>query len=177
MADKSSTSTRPDDSISSEKASKIHARRRKQLAARFFTYGVMAFATLVGVIFCVSWAMGYRFDLINGVSQVALLQFNSYPTGATVEVNDTRVSGRTPNRTNVETGSLSVLITRQGYRDWSKTVNALPSSVRWLDYVRLLPLEITNESIHKFSKFDDILSSLTTRSSNYWNGIRTRAMC
>lgn len=159
MADKSSTSTRSDDSISSEKASKIHARRRKQLAARFFTYGVMAVATLVGVIFCVSWAMGYRFDLINGVSQVALLQFNSYPTGATVEVNDKRVSGRTPNRSNVETGNLSVLITRQGYRDWSKTVNALPSSVRWLDYVRLVPREITTESIHTFSKVDDILSS------------------
>ena len=73
--------------------------RRRQIALRSFTYGLMTLATLVGVIVCVAWAMGYRFDLQSGqVSQVALLQFNSFPTGASVDINNSRLDSRTPTR-------------------------------------------------------------------------------
>ena len=134
--------------------------RRRQVAIRFFTYGVMTIATIVGAIICIAWAMGYRFDLKSGqLSQVALLQFNTFPTGAVVDINGNRLSTRTPTRSNIPTGEVTVDMSRQGYRSWSKTVTALPSSVRWLDYVRLVPQNIHTESIHTFTDVDDMLAS------------------
>lgn len=134
-------------------------RQPKRLAARFFTYGAMAVATIVGVIICIGWAMGYRFDLQKGLSQVALLQFNTFPTGANVDVNDERLTSRTPTRSNVKTGQTVVSMSLSGYRNWSKTVTALPSTVRWLDYVRLVPNNVNTESIHTFSGIDDLVQS------------------
>ena len=104
--------------------------QRKQVAIRFFTYGVMAIATVVGVIVCIGWAMGYRFDLMSGqLSQVALLQFNTFPTGAVVDINGASLSTRTPTRSNIKTGQTKVSMSLTGYRGWSKTVSALPSSL------------------------------------------------
>ena len=134
-------------------------KRRKRVAMRFFTYGAMAVATVIGVIICIGWAMGYRFDLQNGLSQVALLQFNTFPTGASVDVNDERLTARTPTRSNVKTGETTVRMSRSGYRDWRKTVAALPSTVRWLDYVRLVPQNVRTESVHTFAAVDDMLES------------------
>ena len=94
-------------------------RQPKRLAARFFTYGAMAVATIVGVIICIGWAMGYRFDLQKGLSQVALLQFNTFPTGANVDVNDERLTSRTPTRSNVKTGQTVVSMSLSVYRNWS----------------------------------------------------------
>ena len=134
-------------------------KRRKRVAMRFFTYGAMAVATVIGVIICIGWAMGYRFDLQNGLSQVALLQFNTFPTGASVDVNDERLTARTPTRSNVKTGETTVRMSRSGYRDWRKTVAALPSTVRWLDYVRLVPQNVRTESVHTFASVDGMLQS------------------
>lgn len=132
----------------------------KQIAIRFFTYGVMALATVVGVIICIGWAMGYRFDFKSGqLSQVALLQFNTFPTGASVDVNHARLSTRTPTRANIPTGQTTVSMSLQGYRSWSKTVSALPSSVRWLDYVRLVPRNVKTDSVHTFTNVDDMVAS------------------
>lgn len=134
--------------------------RRKEIAVRFFTYGVMTLATIVGVVVCVGWAMGYRFDLVSGqLSQVALLQFNSYPTGASVDINGVRLSARTPTRSNIKTGETKVSMSLKDYRTWTKTVSALPSSVRWLDYVRLVPQNIKTESVKTFARVDQMLSS------------------
>ena len=134
-------------------------RQPRRLAVRFFTYGVMAVATVIGVVICIGWAMGYRFDLQKGLSQVALLQFNTFPTGASVDINGERLSTRTPTRSNIETGETTIKMSRRGYRDWQKTVTALPSTVRWLDYVRLVPNNVRTESIRTFSEVDDMLSS------------------
>ena len=146
-----------------DKTNTMTTKRRKQVAMRFFTYGAMAVATIIGVVICIGWAMGYRFDLQNGLSQVALLQFNTFPTGASVDVNDERLTARTPTRSNVKTGETTVRMSRSGYRDWRKTVAALPSTVRWLDYVRLVPQNVRTESVHTFASVDGMLQSSDRR--------------
>lgn len=137
-----------------------HTPRAKEIAIRFFTYGLMTLATIVGVVICVGWAMGYRFDLGSGqLSQVALLQFGSYPSGATVDVNGARVASTTPTRLNIRTGETTVKMSLQGYRSWNKTVSALPSSVRWLDYVRFVPNNVKTESIKTLPSVDQMIAS------------------
>lgn len=158
MADQ--TTTKTTDSKTKINKQAPSTRNRRAVAMRFFTYGAMTIATIIGVIICISWAMGYRFDLRSGqLSQVALLQFNTFPTGAVVDVNGTRLTARTPTRSNIKTGETKVQMSLQGYRNWSKTVSALPSSVRWLDYVRLLPQNIQTDSVKTFATVDDILQT------------------
>ena len=106
MANKTDASTNDQPKTTRHRPSTM---RRKAVTTRFFTYGAMTIATIIGVAFCIAWAMGYRFDLRSGqISQVALLQFNSFPTGAYVDVNGHRIQARTPSRENVETGEVTV---------------------------------------------------------------------
>ncbi|MCG5079675.1 PEGA domain-containing protein, partial [Candidatus Saccharibacteria bacterium] len=100
----------------------------------------------------------YRFDLMSGqLSQVALLQFNTFPTGAVVDINGASLSTRTPTRSNIKTGQTKVSMSLTGYRGWSNTVSALPSSVRWLDYARLVPQNVKTESVKTFTNVVDML--------------------
>lgn len=134
--------------------------RRQQIAIRFFTYGMMALFALLGVAFCLAWAMGFRIDLNDGkLTQVALLQFNSFPTGATVDINGQSLSSKTPTRANVKSGETSVIMSKEGYRSWRKTVNMLPSSVVWLNYARLIPNSITTDTTRSFAGLSEIFES------------------
>ncbi|MCL2037642.1 PEGA domain-containing protein [Candidatus Saccharibacteria bacterium] len=134
--------------------------RKQQIAIRSFTYGVMSLAVLVGAAFSLAWAMGFRFDFESRqVSQVTLLQLGSFPTGADIDINDRRLSSRTPARTNIKSGQVTVNMSRDGYRPWSKTVEALPSTVRWLTYARLVPENVQTESIKNFDQVDQMIAS------------------
>lgn len=146
--------------LSMQPVAKPSTMRRGKIVARAVTYTLMAVATIAGVAVCIAWAMGYRFNIQNGeFSQVGLLQFNSYPTGATVEVNGETILQRTPTRTNIKTGQTTVKISLNGYRSWQKTVSVLPSSVRWLDYARLIPNNVRTSSVHTYSSVADMVAS------------------
>ncbi len=144
--------------------------RRQQLAIRSFTYGVMTLLAVLGVLFCLAWAMGFRFDWNGGkLTQVGLLQFNSFPTGASIDVNGERVSSGTPSRLNVKTGATTVVMSKKGYRTWHKTVNINPSEVVWLDYARLIPASITTDTVKNFSDVEEMRES----PDKHWILLRT----
>ena len=148
--------------------------RRQQIALRSFTYGMMTIAVAIGAAFTLALAMGFRFDFRSGqISQVALLQFNSFPTGASIDINGKRLSSNTPTRTNIQSGKTTATMSLSGYRTWSKTVDMSPSSVRWLNYARLIPDNVTSESIKNFSGVGQMMASpdqhwliLTTGANN-----------
>lgn len=129
------------------------AARRKSIALRSFTYGMMTITVAFGVLICFAWAMGFRFDLNSGkISQVALLQFNSFPSGANIEIDGKLLSDKTLTRANLKSGKIDVKMWKNGYRDWQKTIYAPPSSVFWLNYARLIPNNIATDEIATFSQ-------------------------
>jgi hypothetical protein len=134
--------------------------RGQQIAIRFFTYGMMTLLAVAGVVFCLAYAMGFRIDWNDGkLTQVALLQFNSFPTGATVDINGQVLSAKTPTRSNVKTGETTVIMSKEGYRSWRKTVNMLPSGVVWLNYARLVPNSITTDTTKSFAAVAEMRES------------------
>lgn len=144
--------------------------RRQQLAIRSFTYGAMTLMAVLGVLLSLAWAMGFRFDFDGGkLTQVALIQFDSFPTGATVKINGVPLSGKTTTRENVPAGENSIEISKIGYRVWQKTVNLDPSEVLWLDYIRLIPNSITTDQVKTFSGIQEMLES----PNQHWLLIRT----
>lgn len=144
--------------------------RRQQLAIRSFTYGAMTLAAVFGVLISLAWAMGFRFDFNGGkLTQVALIQFDSFPSGATVRINGVPISSKTATRANVQSGKNSVEISKVGYRTWQKTVSLAPSEVLWLDYIRLIPNSITTDQIKTFPSISEMLES----PDQHWLLIRT----
>jgi hypothetical protein len=137
-----------------------HGSKRKKIAIRFFSYGVMTLATIVISFICILLILGYQFDLQKGtVAQGGLLQFRSFPSGATIKLDGKNLSFKTPGKYNVDTGKHSVMMTRQGYREWSKDFSVKAGELRWLNYVRFVPNSITTTPIRQFENLTASLPS------------------
>lgn len=144
--------------------------RRQQIAIRSFTYGAMTLAAVFGVLISLAWAMGFRFDFNGGkLTQVALIQFDSFPSGATVKINSASIASKTATRANVRSGENTIEIAKIGYRTWQKTVSLKPSEVLWLDYIRLIPNSITTNQVKTFPNISEMLES----PNQHWLLIRT----
>ena len=134
--------------------------RRRQIIQRSFIYGVMTVSIVLAVVACLLLVLGYRFDRNNGrVEQTALLQFDSFPSGAQVGIDEKWQGFKTPNKKAVSGGEHTVAIERDGYRQWAKSVNTKAGTVVWFNYARLVPNSITTETVKTFSKLTDIKAS------------------
>lgn len=132
----------------------ISPRRRKLVL--FFTYGVMTAAVAVISAICVLLVLGYRFDFDDRtVEQGGLLQFRSLPESARISVNGQELNFVTPGKRNVDVGTHEVRMYREGYRDWAKTVTVKAGELRWLNYARLIPKDVTTTNVHEFATLAD----------------------
>jgi PEGA domain len=114
--------------------------KRTELIKRIAVYSGMTALVLLIVSGLVFIILGYRFDADNGrVEQGALLQFNTMPTGATVEIDGKAISAKTTTKSSVLAGSHSFLMWKDGYENWQKTLDVKAGTLTWLDYARLIP--------------------------------------
>lgn len=121
---------------------------KKEIAIRFFSYGVLTVAVLVLSAIGILTVLGYQFDPnSNSLEQTALIQFRSAPSGASVKVDGKQLSGNTATRTNVQTGSHTALVSLSGYRDWQTTFNVEGGTVLWLNYSLLIPTNLQTKSV------------------------------
>lgn len=134
--------------------------KQKELIKRIVVYVIMILAIGLIVAFVVFTIMGYRFDSGNGqIEQYALLQFSSTPSGATVTVDGTAVSSKTPNKFAVSAGKHDVKMSLSGYETWSKTINIKSGTLEWLNYALLVPNKLTVEPIASYESLDVSLAS------------------
>ena len=113
-------------------------KKRTQLA---FIYFLMVLSVVSIVVVLILITQGYRFNHFDGkLEQGGLVQFNSRPTGATVSVDGMALANRTASKITLSAGPHEVMISREGYTTWKKTVNVKPGSVLWLNYAQLLPV-------------------------------------
>ena len=133
-----------------------HFNTRRRFALRIVSYVFMTLAVIVGVFGMTAWIMGYRLDLQKQeVSQVALLQMGSWPSGARIYLNGDLQSFNTPGRHEMGDGKTSVRYSLNGYRDWTNEVALRPAEIRWLNYARLVPNEIKTESVFDLGTVHD----------------------
>lgn len=133
--------------------------KRKRTIALIISYVVMTLAVVSLSIICILLVLGYRFDLTSQsvVERGALLQFNSSPGDATITLDGKELSARTPTKQNVDVGQHQALMTKQGYRPWSKQFTLRAGEVRWLNYARLVPTTISSSVVKSYSSLADEL--------------------
>lgn len=120
----------------------------------------MTVAVVIISIVCILLALGYRFNFTsNSVEQGALLQFDSFPNGAQITLNGTVLSFKTAGKTEVTTGTQTVIFERDGYRNWTKRFSVKAGEVRWLSYARLVPTTVRTSTVKEFDGLADELPS------------------
>lgn len=123
---------------------------KKQLAFRRLIISVITtVAVLIIVTVSILFMLGYRLDSSNRLEQGALLQLNSVPDAATVSI-DGKTAGQTANKQTVLAGVHTVKMSKQGYQDWSRTLDFEAGTLTWLDYTRLVPNDRPVQSVSKF---------------------------
>ena len=131
---------------------------KKQLLAQrmiTFTATVLSVAVIVtGTLFLL---LGYRLDGADGqLEQGALVQFNSRPSGAQVTIDGVETGSQTATKRSLLAGEHSFMMSKDGYRPWTRTLKLEAGTLTWLDYIRLVPMELAKQTLQSFKNVADV---------------------
>lgn len=132
--------------------------KKKSPFNRIVVYASMTSVVVFAVTLITMSMLGFRFNG-SDLAQNAFLQFSSSPSGATVTVDGKIVGSRTPNKYQLSAGTHEVVMWRDGYEKWSKTVELSPGTLTWLNYALLVPKDLTVESVANYESLFMTLAS------------------
>ena len=131
---------------------------RAQAVRLIIVYTAMTLVVLVSLTILLLFIQGYRFNAADrSLEQGGLVQFESKPSGATVTFDNRVLSRKTATRLSATSGSHTVVINRDGYRPWQKTITVDPGTVHWLNYVMLVPDELEPTTEFTYQQIDQSL--------------------
>lgn len=129
----------------------------KEVRRLILIYSLMTLTVGLLVAVLVFIMLGYRF---NGeqhrIIQTGLVQFNSTPEDAIVEIDRKRLSNRTPTKSVVAPGVHEFAMWQQGYETWWKELSINAGTITWLDYARLVPKDRPVEVVREFESLADL---------------------
>lgn len=117
----------------------------------FIGYVLIAVAVVLGARILVYQAYGFGLGKNGAIIQNGLLFFSSQPNPANIYVNGQPESVTTNTRLLLPAGIYHVKLTRNGYRDWQRTVELDGGSVQHFDYPLLIPSSLTVKKIQNFT--------------------------
>jgi len=126
-------------------------------------YVFMALVIFVVVSLITFNMLGYRIDK-GHIKQTAFLQYNTTPSGATVTVDGKPVSSKTPNKSQIEAGKHEIIMWRDGYKSWKKSVDIKAGTLTWLNYAILVPNKLPVEQV---LSYDSLYFSLASPNGKY----------
>lgn len=134
--------------------------KRKVILQRTAVYGLMSIAVAVLVTALVLIMLGYQFNRADGrIEQGGLVQFESRPTGASVSIDGTIYGSQTNTKATLAAGGHFIKMERDGYKPWQKSIDVIPGSVLWLNYARLIPVELKPTHVAEFTTVTSSASS------------------
>jgi hypothetical protein len=114
-------------------------------------YVLIGIAIVIGTIVLLYQAYGFGLGKGGTVIQNGLLFFSSQPHPANIYVNGTRKSVKTNTRLSLPAGIYNVVLQRDGYRDWQRTINLEGGSVEHVDYPFLIPKTLTSKKTQSYA--------------------------
>lgn len=125
--------------------------KKQLLIQRSIVVAVMFISIVVIVTGTILFILGYRLDGIDGrLEQNALVQFDSRPNGAAVNIDGAPSGVQTAGKRSVMAGERTFRMTRDGYRPWQRTLTLQPGTLTWLDYARLVPNNVQTQSVRTY---------------------------
>jgi len=136
------------------------ARENVLLIVGYFLIGI---AVLIGTFVLVYQAYGFGFSKNGQVVQSGLVFFASKPNPAKIYLNGTLNNNQTNSRIVLEENIYNVVLKRQGYRDWKRTIEVDGGSVRHYDYPFLFPSKLQTNNLHAISGAPSIITQSPDR--------------
>jgi len=138
--------------------------KRKELAARILTYGLMTVTVVTLVAVSLFYTLGYRFDSKDHKLELSgLVQFVTSPSNAVVEIDGARHDQATPTKETLMAGSHEFVMWKEGYETWRKTLNIDAGTLTWLNYTRLVPKKRQVETVVTMPTLAQTLASPNNR--------------
>ncbi|NLA42610.1 PEGA domain-containing protein [Candidatus Saccharibacteria bacterium] len=138
--------------------------RRVQIAKRLTSIFVGILIIVSGVAVLTAITLGYGFNKEKGrLERGGILQVSSKPSGAKLTVNGQPHFPGANTKIVSEAGDYALVIDKDGYRSWQKTVPIQAGNITWVMYPRLIPKKININKIADLS--DDLIDGLPSGSS------------
>ncbi len=139
-------------------------RRRDDIILRTLTYIFMTIAVIALALVCLFIVLGYSIDKKTGSPrQGGLIQFRSFPEGATVNLDSQMQSFKTPGKATTDAAQHSVTMSKTNYRLWDKSFKLQRGELLWLN-ARLVPNSVSTTEVMQF----DALSQVTISPDKKW---------
>lgn len=156
--------------------------RRRQKLKVFIAEAGMVFSIFAIVVVATLASMGFFVSSSGTIEQSGLMQLHSFPTGATVELDGSTLFSRTNLSRSLTAGEHSIVLRRDGYDTWSKTIKMYSGMLIRLRYPRLFLLDRQQERVARlgqelefYSPSDDNAYILySVKSDPVWNLISVR---
>jgi hypothetical protein len=114
-------------------------------------YVLVAVAIAIATLILLYQAYGFGIGKNGAVIQNGLTFFSSQPHPASIYINNKLESVSTNTRLVLPAGIYHVKLTRNGYRDWQRTIELDGGSVEHFDYPLLFPSSLTTKKIQTFA--------------------------
>ncbi len=124
-------------------------------------------AVVLGSIFLVAIAQGYRYDFLTGqIKESGLVLIDSKPGNADIYINGKHSKKATPQRiTNAPVGPMNVELLRPEFRVWKKSFVVRAQQVSFADYAILLPQQLHYTSYLPDYKISELVQTSSQNKS------------
>lgn len=109
-------------------------------------YVFIGIAIIISTMVLLYQANGFGVNSKGEVVQNGLVFFSSQPNPATIYLNGKKNDKQTNNRLSLPAGRYDVRLTRDGYRDWQRSVSVQGGDVQHFDYPFLFPKNLVTKS-------------------------------
>lgn len=139
-------------------------KQRRQSLKVLFSEAVMVLAVIISVVVLALVVSGYWINSDFKVERQGMLQIASLPTGAEVNIDgDTAWLQRTDTSKVLPSGEHSIVLSKEGYDSWSKTINIKEGLLYRIHYPRLF---LNNRTPEKQIKLDGVTKTLISPDYN-----------
>lgn len=119
---------------------------RRHALMLYVGYVFIGIAVLISAIVLMYQANGFGVNGKGEIVQNGLVFVSSQPSPAKIYLNGTLNNAQTNSRLSLPSGSYSVRLERDGYRNWTRTINVQGGDVQNFDYPFLIPKDLQTDS-------------------------------
>lgn len=126
-------------------------------------YFLVAIAIVIASLILVYQAYGFNLGKNNTVIQNGLVFLSSHPNPANIYFNDIKRSQQTDARLIMPSGVYKLMLSRDGYRSWSRTVVVNGGTVAHFDYPLLIPNKLIPTKVTNYSSLPQFITQSPDR--------------
>lgn len=128
--------------------------KRRQAIHVIISDSLIAFFVVVIVVVLLAIVIGYRINSDFSLEQNGLVQLQTVPSNATVIIDGETELGHTKLSKMLPGGEHEVVLQRDGYEEWRKTITVTPGWLLRVEYPRLIKQDRETRDMIKFGERD-----------------------